>query len=54
MELDRASLDSGLIPPPPTLPGIGLKTLWLPYLYMHQIEGEGKDQAKLRIKAVFH
>lgn len=49
MELDSTSLDSGLIPQA-TLPGIGPKILWLPHLYTHQIEGEDKEQAKLRIK----
>lgn len=52
MELDRASLDSGLIPQA-TLPCIGPKILWLPHLYIQQMEGEGKEQAKLRIKQSF-
>lgn len=52
MELDRASLDSGPMPGRVAW-GIRPKTLWLPYLSMHRMDGESKGQAQLRIKQSF-
>lgn len=52
MELGRDSLGLGLILQV-TLPGTAPKIFWFPQLYMHQMEGDGKEQAGYTNKTIF-